>query len=662
MPVDSEIMTTRGESTTVTAPKTGACTSQQQQPQPTPNPPAHRGGCGSSRPEETLAATPLVGVFVVGINDEWPHDRCHRGDIALLHHHRRHGHGHGSGPAKPQPAESAAAAAVVTTDFVGDEKATRTRVRSRFTTFLQNLTSTPTSGPRRRRQPVTVVLYFGGHGMPGYFCLAAGDNDTNNDEDEDEEDRCGGDDETSCSAVATQNNSDGIHDDDDGDDINDDDEANVWYHSDIVKTLETFLTRGDHVWILADCCYSGSFVDVFAADDWNGKNITNNNNKNDDWRKASYCILMSTARDSIAGSEWTLTETWIQAMEGKFDPTTHHQLSNQPITTSAQVISAIRKRIQRDKGDEMQVLTVGDGIRLDDPFPFLIPGNNIDSSTEHEKALLCQATTSTTVGWNHFCCSKNKRQSRRNRQKRRRRLYCQQAQCLMAKNGQFRSYTVPAGTTVWAVWEDHEVLYQGTVLEDHGVPWEEVIRSNDDDDGVSLRQAYAGPLGPFVPIWWNVEQTWSLVPLGQCVTLPMDAKDESSPTVVARVRKQAKLAARQELERVTLLSLPSGMTIPLDAMLRSFYSAGKSLNDATAVVGSAELLCREVERKAWFPATAEVTAFVSMDILVRHLEYSEQGVYCIVRCKATGRRSCLPSTYIRAGPVAKRLHKRCVKN
>jgi Caspase domain len=510
--------------------------------------------------DSATSTEPQIWVFVVGINNEWPYDRCWKGDIALQQAFRR-----------------LTGTNVV---FVGDSDATTQHVRTQLHTFLQHMNESRSDGGQQQ-QPVTVMFYFGGHGEQGYFCMAA--------------------DKHERTTIAESS-----------------DNETVWYHKEIVATLESYLRKGDSVWMLVDCCYSGSFVDAFAEHRHNTL-------------QGSYCIVMSTHRDKTAGPDWTLTETWIQAMEGQL-PNVSGSFARDG--TTGQVLRSTSGSIRRNKNNEMQTLLIGDGIHLDDPFPFRILHSSSSTClqrTSSSNSLRRSPPSRCRCCWTAFRCCRIPSSAREGS------FVRQKAQCLFARNGQFRAYDVPAGTRLWAMWEDHTGLYQGKVLEDDHVPWEKMM------SGSSLLDEYTGFMGPYVPVHWDIEKTWSIVPFSHCMF--QNVANEAPPPF-DRLRSQARLAARAELSRVTAELLPMG--IAMECMMRSFHSAGKTFMSANDVVGGTELLCWDREAKAWATATAETLNDCTVDVLATHLDHAEQGDYCIVKWTMTGHRSCLPKKHIRS--------------
>jgi hypothetical protein len=149
-------------------------------------------------------------------------------------------------------------------------------------------------------------------------------------------------------------------------------------HRDLVDLMETYLRKGDACWFLIDCCYSGSFC----------KSLQQLAIETE--LKGSYCCLMSTTHDTLAGPEWTLTESWIRAMKGKI-PSNYKDVDGK-IPTMAQVVSFMSDQIARVKKDQMTTYICGDSFRPQEPFPFCIRNRNILSCLQTKTSVLRRCT------------------------------------------------------------------------------------------------------------------------------------------------------------------------------------------------------------------------------------------------------------------------------
>jgi len=542
--------------------------------------------------------------LVIGVNSEWPDGRCRAGDVALCRALRR----------------------LATADnedhviLVADADATAPYTHQQLVRLLERM--------QQHNGEAAFVLYFGGHGLPGLFGMS---------EEEEEDDGTttfplgddvnvegaesppgfgGAGDSSSSSSLSSSSSSSRSSSSSSSSSSGNKRAAgrsrnNFYAFSDLVVTLERYLRPQDRVWMLIDCCYSGNFVEALAH--------------REDWKAAAYCVLMSTAPNFSAGGAWTLTESWIRAMEEEGSDDGEGAVA----LTTEQVLCRMRDEMKRVKNDSMRVLMIGEAIRLDAPFPFRI-----------------RATAATASSTNQLRYSPPPRLSA-----------LQQVQCRFAEQGQFRSYQMPAGSLLWAMWDEDPVLYLAVVLSDDDpcLPWDRLVAKK----CVDLMEG-EGTLGPFVPVRWVEEGTWSLISLSQCFFIDcetnLDNIDTTPPSVTKSHRDHAKRAAREELQRMASpSSIPhAAADYRMDVMLRSFHSAGKTLQSAKDVVGSntkQQQLLEGWDKEAsrWLPVAAVEDGLwhSSVEVLATHLDYQEKGVYCIVAWEATGVQMCLPRVHIR---------------
>lgn len=546
-------------------------------------------------------------IFLVGVNDEWSKGRKEIGDIALCRCFRM----------------SVPESQIV---FVRDSEATVYNTQQQLERLLQGI----------QGGPCKVVVYFGGHGKPDGFCMA--------------------------------------------DDI-------LCRHRDIVDLIETYLRKGDTCWFLIDCCYSGSFCTSLQ------QRVVETGGE----LKGSYCCLMTTTHDTQAGPEWTLTESWIRAMRGMIpshykDSKTSY-VGHQWVPTTAQVVSFISDEIARVKKDRMTTYICGDSFRPDESFPFIIKDKDtlsyLDTTStsvfgrcirlrggSHNKPRLpphersvgdevyakwrggkptayssylmptwylatvialdvdcsfrvnfhCPTTSLTWEGTvdkddviEELCFHYRYYEESPSG--------IEKAQCYMAECGKYMTYALSVGTKVWALWDDHEVLYEGTIMSDRDLPWQEMEKTKFEED-------YPGNVGAFVPVRWVVDEKWSIIPLGHCF-----AEDDSSDAVpsVAEMRQRARIAEEQE---------STVSYTPMELLMCSFRSAGKTLRPVEEVVDGAELMCFWAGSSEWLSAAPGELDPNDLGVLASHLHYKEGGDYCVIRWE-DGTQSCLPKKFLR---------------
>ena len=594
----------------------------------------------------------VVAAFLVGLNPEWPHGRCAVGDVALWHCWRRFF----------QCLEEDTDTSSSLAQFVSEHDVTTVEaLEERLISFLECLNAMRRSSSSKPRA-IHLLFYLGGHGEPGYFCLPKEVTPTQR---------------RSATPTAAPAR---------------------WCHAEMVHLLDRFLTaKGDHVWMLVDTCYSGSFADVFPAPTISDDPHTvpgrhQGKSASPSLRSLSYSILMSTARDAPAGPDWTLTEAWIQAMEGRLV----HPVTGQSATTTRNVVDAIRVLIRRNKQNEMQYRSIGPHDFSSAPFPFCFRHScrdakidPCDRSHNSHSVPPCdvESITSRLAGF-HMEGHSVIRNPMLSPQ--------QMAHCLLARNGQYRDYaTYPTGTKLWILWEDHTRLYAAKVLEDSDMPWESFFKLPPSDENVTTTPPQvelplpemSGPLGPCIPVLWLKEQTYSFMPVHHCVKMmPKRFPYRRRPPNVRSVREQARHAEREEFRRVVSLT----SRLPMYCLFRSFESAGKSLcfrwEDirkevpwTAASVGTEQWQFRWDSRamESWNPhlslnasrtdgapeskwmnirLTSSIQSIydLEMEVFISHLNYPDSGSYCIISrsidtesLQASVIQMCVPLSYLR---------------
>lgn len=466
-------------------------------------------------------------------------------------------------------------------------------------------------------------------------------------------------------------------------------------HRDLVELMEAYLREGDSCWFLVDCCYSGNFCTFLqqrVAE--TGQDL-----------KASYCCIMSTTHDEEAGGDdWCLPGAFVAAMEGRIPPRYNDVHENDVVwvPTIAQAISYIADQHAIIKMDRMTAYITGSSIDPNAPFPFMFEdrdstfslGRRLGSSnnylrgggsTNNESRVPRLESQDLSVGdvvYAKWCSGKPTQESmylmptwycatvtaidERNDKPLRvkfeyptppmtwegevskedvtgqltfnYRYYndtpsgIQRAQCRMAKCGKFLDYSIPVGTRVWGLWCDDPVLYEGTIMSDRDIPWNHLDKRH-------FEKKYPGIVGPYVIVEWCGEDKWTIVPL--CHLFVQESPSETVPSV-AEMRDRARIATEQE----STLS-----HTPMECLMRSFWSAGKSLRPAEEVVGSSQLTCFWAEDSELYAAKPGQLSKDDLNVITSHLCYKESGEYCIVRWDEDGSQSCLPKTFVRRRDV-----------
>jgi len=514
-------------------------------------------------------------------------------------------------------------------------KITSTVARQQLERLLQHIPG--------RSNPCQVVVYYGGHGKPKGFCM------------------------------------------DDG----------LCRHRDLVELFETYLREGDSCWMLLDCCYSGNFCTF----------LQQRVSETGQALKGSYCCIMSTTHDEEAGGDdWCLPGAFVAAMEkrmsSQYNNVDSSENNEEWVPTIAQAVSYMADQHALRKMDRMTAYI--SGVRPDDPFPFLTEDRNSSfslgrtlatrlnpflrggssSNHGHESLVPHLDIQDLSVGDAVYAKWRGGKPTResiylmptwhratvigidesKDRPVRLQfehptpfmtweceleskdiaeeltfnyRYYndtptgIQRAQRRMAKCGKYLDYSVAVGTRVWGLWYDDDELYEGTILSDRDIPWKNLDKEH-------FEKKYPGIVGPYVIVEWTEEETWTIVPL--CHLFIQEHPSDTVPTV-AEMRERAMIATEEE----SALS-----ATPMECLLRSFQSAGKTLRPAEEVLdGSTRLTCFWAEDSEWYAAKPGKLRDNDLNVLPSHLCYKERGDYCIVRWDEDGSQSCLPKNFIR---------------
>ena len=199
-----------------------------------------------------------VLIVSVDCDQEWPHDRCRVGDLALARAFRW-----------------------LTPHVTVLADATVAEAQSKLRDVVRGGCSLDDDA---HYQPRTLVVYYGGHGTREGFVMAPETSSSSRSE------VVGSERSETTTTTATTTKKTGYA-------------SNRWAHSDFMAILYDGLRPQDRAWLLLDCCYSGNFVERFQ------QYHDRNNNKN-----CNCCVVASTAPNKIAGAAWTLTETWLGVM------------------------------------------------------------------------------------------------------------------------------------------------------------------------------------------------------------------------------------------------------------------------------------------------------------------------------------------------------------
>ena len=204
----------------------------------------------------------------------------------------------------------------------------------------------------------------------------------------------------------------------------------------------------------------------------------------------------------------------------------------------------------------------------------------------------------------------------------------QRSQRRMANCGKYVDYSVPVGTRAYGLWADEDVLYEAIIISDRDIRWKGIDKNH-------FEKKFAGIVGPLVIVEWIDDDLWTIVPLCH-LFIPRDSLD-TVPTAT-ELRARAKIMTEEE----SMISRS-----PMECLLQSFHSAGKTLVPAESVASSTRLLCFWAEDSEWYDAKPGKLHDDDLNILSSHLCYKESGAYCIVRWDEDGSKSCLPKKFVR---------------
>lgn len=445
-----------------------------------------------------------------------------------------------------------------------------------------------------------------------------------------------------------------------------------WSYSDTVNTIEQCF-RGDKVWCLIDCCYSGCFSNCISP-------VTNK----------SWLCVTSTEATTSAGEEWCMTDTFSKAMRGLYRKP--KKTSNAAAATSNsddQLLTQDVVELMEDhhailKNDWMQATLTGTLIDPTAPFPFLISKDiqMMKPRTEPSGILGLGAhfITSVFLGTPSSASATNVKQrddkgkapkefvdnllwARQLGLQKGDKVYCKwrggspqpgspylfplylpatllsdgsqqevmvefdyqeqrwtatvefrthvvpatyvwmvfddylRAHRILTKHGRYLDATVPPGIKVWALFEDDDVVYTGTVLDYHETDWHKV----------EIRDHYEHCTGPFLWLEWKDEDgNNDIIPKNHCIIV----SSKSRKPTLEELRRQA------SEERPALSAR--------DAVLRHMETMGKHL----VLESPQNVTC--LWDGEWHPArTCETMPLCSILRQHLHFENCKGNYYCV---------------------------------
>lgn len=603
--------------------------------------------------------------FIVGVNQDWPEQRCSHGDIGLARCLR--------GQHVQLPRDHLVE--------VYDERATRSNILRSLDRLLDlrrrnnKRLSQRTIARKKEDLDDTLLFYYGGHGKHREFCT--GNQSVKNGE---------------------------LH-------------TEPWLkHSDIIELLERKF-KGGTVWCIIDCCHSGGFGQAVVQ-----------KYRDATYLNVNYGCIMSVPPTDEAGLEWTMTECLIRAFTGDLkcsvgdsnlnylstkngihpilnavalapnvDATKDNIIYTQP--SWEQVIEYLADEMARIKGNRLTTLFLGKGmedgkvlkrpciyrettsdipcssigISRDETWmePFLrrchtvndgvfvkYVGNSVSDRNDDNTSVL-------RIGWfpgrvisitEPNQCSVNEENHNVNHITTCIELYdsifqsrwtitlcmnsfssgsgailgghpfgfgfnplkCATAITRMAEKLAYYDVSFPSGRSVTALWEDGK-FYSATTLYYQEVNWEEI------DDDLAI--------GPCVPLRWDDDNSVSFVPTVACIE-KCSSKDEIS------------LSNTSEFE-----------STPTEVMMASFERAGKTLNGNSPICersgvedNATSWEAYDAEDCNWTSVTLMNTVAVSdlpLKVLAYHMCYLESGAFSVIHWDSDSSLSVVPNTYLR---------------
>jgi hypothetical protein len=494
-------------------------------------------------------------VFIVGVCGEWESGRAEYGDIGLYNAHIYAGI-----PTKQ----------II---HIKDKNATKSNCEKQLKKFLK--TTVPNS---------TLIFYYGGHGGPlGFHTLQYS-----------------------------------------------------WPYQDVVKTIDTSFA-GDRVVLLADCCASGN-LSQWIQPPYHLRH--------------SYVCLMSTPPFREAGTEWAMTSCWINAL----------QRNNGALSLST-IISYMADETTRVKGDLLEVSCCGKDanprnctwlpslspekvkgkLEWENPIEDLPDEAKVGSDCavgdrvfyrHHGGRLTPDSTGMLMPIWLEATVQSKEQDGRLQIKVKDLTTHLEtqmvvsatkllsemqmwstwvlparldDAECALARLCRYIDYSVPPSTPVAVRWSDG-ISYDALTMDWREVDWRDYIESGSCKEN--------GPTGPYIPVRWIEEKTFSIVSL-EHVELPLSLQ--------VSVTNDTPIGAKE--------SSDSGDVLPgqREALLKSLKTCGKIVCDANKVFGTSKLTGIWPEEDEWYDVVALEPTEVSLETLASHAWFTAKGEYCPVR-------------------------------
>ena len=607
--------------------------------------------------------------FIVGVNQEWPEERCDLGDIGLSRCLRDH---------CKLPNDNLVE--------VYDDMATRSNVLMALDSLLdhrnENLAKKQahTNNGESSSSSDVLLFYYGGHGKRTAFCS-----------------------QKHCVVNGK------LH-------------TQPWIeHLEIINMFETKF-KGGTVLCIIDTCHSGGFGEAVFQ-----RYVDNNKSLN-----VNYGCIMSVPPDDNAGMEWSMSEAFIRAFKGELLcsppggghgggcyylstkkgkhpikstmgslsvtlPNTDNNADNEHksiIPTWGQLLEYLSDEMGTIKADRLTTLFLGkgmeDGTFLQQPCIFgddyntsdvctcatasiqrdetwmdpfrrecytvndgvyvkcsvgcpigWFPGRIISIGSETMQIELFDVITK--LHWTVTLPSTSKclllaglpfkfgfePQS------------CVNVITRMAKSLGYFDTSLPRGTRVKVLWEEDGEYYKATTMSCDELVWKVVDLYSE-----------IKVIGPCVPIRWDEDDSFSIVPTSTCIVKNTDSK---GPEKSKSSKKKISLA-----EKSTIVE--ANISTPMDAMMASLACQGKKLQGDSPVL---EGLATEEDANSWEAYDAESCTWESVQlmnkvdqsilpltVLAYHMCYPGSETFSVVFWESDSSLSIVPNSCLRQKPTS----------
>ena len=217
------------------------------------------------------------------------------------------------------------------------------------------------------------------------------------------------------------------------------------------------------------------------------------------------------------------------------------------------------------------------------------------------------------------------------------------ANIALARHGRYIDFSVKPSRLIWSIWDDHNELYPGRIMELPDTPWEDIL----DDDG-SCGERYDGWTGPFLAVYWYEEDTHTFVPKGHTVFQEDEDGNKNTKPTVEFVRQQAAEAFRANNNSTT--GECSKALSPKEAALRSLEVSNK------CIVSIRDLFENEDVSGWWDGEWYNVIESPSRspDVILSHLAFPQTGEYCVVKWEGESFTSIIPKDFLRNKRVTRK--------